>query len=1120
MNSFLKIFIPDAEHRWLLASKVNDDGPELLLAQLHRPQNVEVIIEDPIVCSVISKDAIHKHVSYSDLPNGWNQFPLQNCYENDDGLDDMKDLNHLHEASVMENLRRRFNGKRPYTYCGEVCVAVNPYEKLDLYTPSLMRDYASCVKKSDLPPHIFGTSALALTNLKESMKESQLREQIIIISGESGSGKTESVKVLMNHIALMCGNNDCESNSPAIKMMLKTNPLLECFGNARTSFNDNSSRFGKLIRLQFDESATFVGSVCETLLLEKNRVVNQFRGDSNYHIFHQIIAAPETILALLQLEGKQSIDFRILGNGQNTMYPNALLDTVNLLKDIGVPQLLIDSLLQGIGGILYLTEIGFDLRALDNSENFDEFIRKSALLLGIDSHVLIHELSHRTITVEGNKIQVQLTQEQKLTLRDALAKEVYSLIFSWLVETLNLKTNCVKASNSHCIANISLLDIFGFECFASNRFDQLCINYINEKLQHKFTNNTIKSVQAEYLSEKISWELIEFKDNSNVIDLLDGKGGIFVRLKEECTIPQGNEASYLAKLKNAFPSSQLLSFDRIAKDIFTIRHFAGSVTYNISGFIEQNKDNLSTELSNFMAKSTNALVKIIFNENFTISSLNQSQPDTEQGLKKATSQHSRNCSFINSDCVLSKIKLQLSQLIQIIDKAEVHYVRCIKPNLVKSCEIFSRAVVIDQLRSSGLIEALRISRASYPNYLFHCEFKLLFKCFAFAKTIYSSVHYFETSSYESDPGLSTIYQVCIQLIKVYNSSASALSIQLGLTKIYFREGILELLESLKLYLLNQHAIKLQSFVRRCLRRKIYCRLLNIITQLQLKFKMRLRKRNEIKRNASLIIQRSMKKLKISRDKRRLLFAIKLQSFLRMKRAEISYLTLQNKARCQVQSAVEIRNPLLEKLISLDMIGIENGNATTSFTSDSNTDVNHCLGDYYDLLSSSDAMLEKPKHEPPENIIEVLQTNTHNRADIQQELSMNITELKLNIAQLLATKDETAIIVLSLNTRLATVEVQLNSLNIATNNYYRKKIDIYCFVFQDSLDNINRNCNILIQSSVCFIQLIVKQFFDWVSYMNKIDLRKDRFKFNCMDYLQIENTEIAFVFLFALLIAQI
>lgn len=857
----------------------------------------------------------------------------------------------------------------------------------------------------ELPPHVYATSAASYRGLT-----THSLNQCILVSGESGAGKTETVKILMNHLAFIAGKQDDKT----VDKLLKANPLLESFGNAKTIRNDNSSRFGKFSQLEFDGQNTLVGSKCVTYLLEKSRVVGQNPNERSYHIMYELLAAPEEIRSNLFLtESNHPGDYYYLANGDlDTTTIEGVSDDDRYINTIAGLQLLNISddtcglVAKTLASVLHLGQLSFNIQSESTAGDAamisprgsdrvsDRALAACSDLLGVSSDTFMSTMVNRHIEVQGKRLDVPLTLEQAISGRDALAKEIYARLFNWLVLVINFNTSSIANTRSgqydknsprsrlSAYATISLLDIFGFESFNVNRFEQLCINYANEKLQQKFAQDVFKTVQREYLEEGIGLESIAFKDNSDVLDLIDGKPSVISFLTEECKLPKGADISFLSKLSKQFSSHPAFSIPRFSKNAFAITHYAGSVSYNVQGFIDRNKDTLPNNFAEMLVRSNNLLVQRLFmysnlfansdtdgflagdrerngifllldplpepsitpltspsgrpitpmsskpkakrvragslNNTFGIEAnieeedlvpldlnsdlnttpitSNSSQSpkggvsrdhrsatpsifDTSQiisrmrsasqsggptsppgvnysrarsGSTSAKVNRSRasssgltpiietmsTSSFMTAETVTMKFQTQLAQLMDMISQTEVHYVRCIKPNPQKSATQFSRALVVEQLRSGGMIAAVKISRAAYPNRLFYCDFIDRYRFLqspSWHIQEYKRVAYLNDSDKEIiEVGKALILSVLTDLKggirqKIKNDAEL---FQFGYTKIYFSNLFMERLETIRALKYSSFATKIQSAFRRYSCVRVYQEIKSRIIRMQ------------------------------------------------------------------------------------------------------------------------------------------------------------------------------------------------------------------------------------------------------------------------------------------------
>lgn len=597
--------------------------------------------------------------------------------------------------AFVENLQKRFQEDLIYTYIGPVLVSVNPYHELDIYNQEVIASYKN-VNFYELPPHVYAVADAAYRSMK-----GENRDQCILISGESGAGKTEASKKILHYIA--ASSTHSKDVERVKDRLLESNPLLEAFGNAKTTRNDNSSRFGKYMDIQFDYKGAPVGGHILNYLLEKSRVVHQAEGERNFHIFYQMLTGGAPVLlnqVKLQSDPEQ---YYYLSQGHSNTLQSAD-DQANWKKvqhslDVldFTPQqqkalfAIVASVLQ-LGNIKFESEDGGPAR-VSNVEVVDNI----AELLGCEEDKLLSALQNRTIeAIKGEKLKSPLNIEQALYARDALAKGIYDRLFSWIVNKINSSlSNWGKVKNSL----MGLLDIYGFEIFQQNFFEQFCINYCNEKLQQLFIELTLKSEQEEYEREGIQWEPVQYFNNKVICDLIEAKPlGIISVMDEECLRPGDvTDQTFLDKLcetigKHAHFLSHSVADNSarktIQRDEFRLLHFAGDVTYNIKGFLDKNNDLLFRDLKEAMSTTTNIITQDCF-------------PAEELNSKK------------RPDTAGTQFKASLSELMEILMSKEPSYVRCIKPNDFKRARQFDERIVHHQVKYLGLMENLRVRRAGF-----------------------------------------------------------------------------------------------------------------------------------------------------------------------------------------------------------------------------------------------------------------------------------------------------------------------------------------------------------------------------------------------------------------------
>ncbi|XP_076654568.1 unconventional myosin 61F isoform X2 [Halictus rubicundus] len=598
------------------------------------------------------------------------------------------------EAAFIDNLRKRFNEDLIYTYIGQVLVSVNPYKKLPIYDPATIQYYHGR-NFFEAPPHIF---ALADTAYQSLSKENL--DQCILISGESGSGKTEASKKVLEFIAAATGHK--KQVEEVNDKLIGSNPVLEAFGNAKTNRNDNSSRFGKYMDIQFNFQGDPIGGNILNYLLEKSRVVHQFTGERNFHIFYQMLAgaSDETLMKLFL---KRNLDtYYYLSNGTKGTVDSIddgsqYKEVIKAMKTMEMNQQEQDDLFSIVASVLHLGNVGFT-----EEDGIAQILKPGsveavATLLGCDVKQLADAFTHRTIDARGDVVVSPLNRELAIYARDALAKAVYDRLFTWLVTRLNKSLQPVRDPPRKMV--IGILDIYGFEIFQKNSFEQFCINYCNEKLQQLFIQLTLKSEQEEYLREGIAWENVQYFNNKVICDLIEEKHkGIISLMDEECLRPgDPTDLSFLEKLNvnlNNHPhyishmKADLQTQKLMGRDEFRLVHYAGDVTYNVRGFLEKNNDLLFRDLREVMSHTTNSITKNVFD------------------VKDLTSKK-------RPETAITQFKNSLNNLVEILMGKEPSYIRCIKPNDYKTPHQFNDKIVLHQVKYLGLMENLRVRRAGF-----------------------------------------------------------------------------------------------------------------------------------------------------------------------------------------------------------------------------------------------------------------------------------------------------------------------------------------------------------------------------------------------------------------------
>uniref|UniRef100_A0A3P9PA17 Unconventional myosin-Ih-like n=1 Tax=Poecilia reticulata TaxID=8081 RepID=A0A3P9PA17_POERE len=595
------------------------------------------------------------------------------------------------ESAFLDNLRKRFHENLIYTYVGTLLVSVNPYKDLDIYSKKQMDTYMG-VNFFELPPHIY---ALA-DNVFRTML-SEFNNHFILISGESGAGKTEASKKILQFYAVSCPSTKLLNN--VRDRLLLSNPVLEAFGNAKTLKNDNSSRFGKYMDIQFDHRGGAVGGHILSYLLEKSRVVHQNHGERNFHIFYQLVeGGEEDLLRWLGLERNcKNYRYLVQGDCAKVSSINDKSDWKTVQKALSVIDFSesdTEHLFGIIASVLHLGNLKFeaDARGYATIKNNQE----THWLLGIPNQVLQQGLTHRKIEAKTEEVLSPFSVEHAVYARDALAKAIYGRTFNWLVNKIN--ESLVNQDSSRKMV-VGLLDIYGFEVFSVNSFEQFCINYCNEKLQQLFIQLTLKSEQEEYELEGIEWEPVPYFNNKIICDLVEEKfRGIISLLDEECLRPgEATDLTFLEKMEEKIGGHPHFVTHKLAdkntrktleRGDFRLLHYAGEVTYCVVGFLDKNNDLLYRSGKEVMQHSKNAIIKHCF-------------PSSEPDNKK------------RPETVVTQFKNSLVGLTEILTSKEPWYVRCIKPNESKQPAKFDDVLVRHQVKYLGLMEHLRVRRAGF-----------------------------------------------------------------------------------------------------------------------------------------------------------------------------------------------------------------------------------------------------------------------------------------------------------------------------------------------------------------------------------------------------------------------
>ncbi|XP_058738676.1 myosin-11-like [Vicia villosa] len=693
------------------------------------------------------------------------------------GVDDMTKLSYLHEPGVLENLKIRYELNEIYTYTGNILIAINPFQKLPhLYDAHMMQQYKGA-PFGELSPHVFAIADVAYRAMINEKKSNS-----ILVSGESGAGKTETTKMLMQYLAFLGGRAATEGRTVE-QQVLESNPVLEAFGNAKTVRNNNSSRFGKFVEIQFDKSGRISGAAIRTYLLERSRVCQVNDPERNYHCFYLLCAAPAEEIEKYKLGHpktfhylNQSKCFELADISDSREY----LATRRAMDIVGISQKEQEAIFRVVAAILHIGNIDFAKgKEVDSSVPKDDkakfHLKTTAELLMCDVDGLEDALCKRVMVTPEEIIKRSLDPQSAAVSRDGFAKTIYSRLFDWLVDKINNSIGQDATSKSL----IGVLDIYGFESFKSNSFEQFCINFTNEKLQQHFNQHVFKMEQEEYTKEQIDWSYIEFVDNQDVLDLIEKKpGGIVALLDEACMFPKSTHETFSNKLYQTFKSHKRFIKPKLSRTDFTIAHYAGEVQYQSDQFLDKNKDYVVPEHQDLLGSSKCPFVAGLFPQ----------LPDETSKSSKFSS-------------IGSRFKLQLQQLMETLNSTEPHYVRCVKPNNLLKPAVFENVNIMQQLRCGGVLEAIRISCAGYPT----------------RRAFFEFINRFSILAPEVTEAHNDEKAVCHKILEKMGLKGY----QIGKTKVFLRAGQMAELDARRAQVLSVAAKTIQRRVRTYQTRRHY-----------------------------------------------------------------------------------------------------------------------------------------------------------------------------------------------------------------------------------------------------------------------------------------------------------
>ncbi|KAL6258696.1 hypothetical protein P5V15_010647 [Pogonomyrmex californicus] len=789
--------------------------------------------------------------------------------------EDMADLTYLNEASVLHNLKQRYYAKLIYTYSGLFCVAINPYKRFPVYTQRCAKLYRG-KRRSEVPPHIFAISDGAYVNMLTNSEN-----QSMLITGESGAGKTENTKKVIAYFATVGASTKKEKDDPTQKkgsledQVVQTNPVLEAFGNAKTVRNDNSSRFGKFIRIHFGPSGKLAGADIETYLLEKARVISQQALERSYHIFYQMMSGSVKGLKEMCLLSNNINDYYFVSQGKTTIPGlddgDELLVTDQAFDVLGFTQEEKDDIYKITAAVMHMGGMKFKQRGREEQAEADgtEEGERVAKLLGCDCADLYKNLLKPRIKVGNEFVTQGRNKDQVAYSVGAMSKAMFDRLFKWLVKKCN-ETLDTKQKRQHFIG---VLDIAGFEIFDFNSFEQLCINFTNEKLQQFFNHHMFVLEQEEYTREGIEWAFIDFgMDLVACIDLIEKPMGILSILEEESMFPKATDKTFEEKLNN----NHLGKSPNYLKPKppkpgqqpahFAIGHYAGNVPYNITGWLEKNKDPLNDTVVDQFKKSSNKLLVEIFADHPGQSG------DAGGGGGGKGGRGKKGGGF---STVSSSYREQLNNLMTTLRATQPHFVRCIIPNELKQPGVIDSHLVMHQLTCNGVLEGIRICRKGFPNRMVYPDFKLRYKILAPAAV---------DKAKEPKDAAAAILE---------STGLDADMYRLGHTKVFFRAGVLGQMEELRDERLGKIVSWMQAYIRGYLSRKEY-------------------KKLQEQRLALVVVQRNLRKYLQLRTWPWWKLWQKIKPLLNVTRIEDEMAALEEKAR-KAQEAFEKEEKLRKEL---------------------------------------------------------------------------------------------------------------------------------------------------------------------------------------------------------------
>ncbi|XP_056122969.1 myosin-9a isoform X2 [Rhinichthys klamathensis goyatoka] len=718
-------------------------------------------------------------------------------------VEDMAELTCLNEASVLHNLRERYYSGLIYTYSGLFCVVINPYKHLPIYTEEIVEMYKG-KKRHEMPPHIYAITDTAYRSMMQDRED-----QSILCTGESGAGKTENTKKVIQYLAHVASSFKTKKDQGELeKQLLQANPILEAFGNAKTVKNDNSSRFGKFIRINFDVNGYIVGANIETYLLEKSRAIRQAKDERAFHIFYYLLSgAGDKLRAELCLEDYNKYRFLLNGNVTITGQQDKELfaETIDAFRIMGIPEEEQTGLLKVVSAVLQLGNMSFKKERNSDQASMpdDTAAQKVSHLLGMNVTDFTRAILTPRIKVGRDCVQKAQSQEQAEFAVEALAKATYERLFRWLVLRINKALDKTKRQGA---SFIGILDIAGFEIFELNSFEQLCINYTNEKLQQLFNHTMFVLEQEEYQREGIEWSFIDFGlDLQPCIELIEkptGPPGILALLDEECWFPKATDKSFVEKVVQELGNNPKFQKPKKLKDDadFCIIHYAGKVDYKATEWLMKNMDPLNDNVATLLNQSLDKFVSELWKDVDRIVGLDKvaGMAESLHGAVKTRKGMFRTVGQL--------YKEQLTNLMTTLRNTNPNFVRCIIPNHEKKAGKLAHNLVLEQLRCNGVLEGIRICRQGFPNRIVFQEFR----------------QRYEILTPNAIPkGFMDGKQACVLMIKALELDSNLYRI--GQSKVFFRAGVLAHLEEERDMKITDVIITFQAWCRGYVARRAFAK---------------------------------------------------------------------------------------------------------------------------------------------------------------------------------------------------------------------------------------------------------------------------------------------------------